>query len=1322
MKKTLTILIIIFCFSFAVKAQYVNIPDSNFGKFLIAKYPSCLYKDSVANKYWMDTTCSAVVNEDSVSYGTIIHADMIANLEGIQYFKKLIYLNCNTNELSSLPLLSNSLRVLYISKNYFVNPPILPDSLQVFHCAMNLLTTLPTLPNSITELNCSFNLLTSLPNLPESLLNLNVFKNNINCLPKLPKWLSILEADTSSIKCLPNIPSNLTTTLPICNSSYNPNNCSITPANYVNIPDTNFGKFLIAKYPNCLYKDTSNKYWMDTTCGAVVNEKNMGIGSNWQMFNLIGLEYFKSLNSLVISGLPNLNSFPKISNTVNYLDIESCPITSITTKLPDSLVNLLIYDVPLDTLPSFPKNLKVFKNYTFSALDWEFPWLLPPNYRPLTLKSLPALPDSLEELSVYATGLASLPTLPNRLKILNIKSPLLTTLQSPLPSNLQSLGIFSNPINCLPSLPSSLTYFSINLANSPLKCLPNSVFLNTFYDGVQFYYSSSTSLPVCNSNYNPNNCSIFNPYVNIPDTNFGKFLIAKYPSCLYKDSAANKYWMDTTCGAVVNETSLDCSSHKIANLEGIEYFKNLGSLNCNDNKITSLYSLPNKLVHFDCSFNQLSTLTQLPDSLNFLICSGNLITNLPTLPKTLYQLYCDRNKLISLPKIPELLEDLSCSYNQITSLDTIGKMKHLQLFNCSHNLLTNLPNIDSIGFYPPRYVINCGPQIYLFGNNIHCLPRIPEPYLNSSQLCGIMLSFDTSMIKCIPNYVVNSSGISFFDSSNHQLLNFPICNPTNNPNQCHIYPSVSGKVFTDNNSNAVKDTSEFYRPFVKFSLNNGQYTYSNLQGAYGISVDTLGSYTLKVTPPPYFKAVPDSVNINFTAATTSVILPNISLQPITTIDSFAIKITSLNRPRPGFKFAYNVSYGNVGTVSSTTDNIIPIHYDTSKLHFDSASVAITTTGSFAPIEVNAGKLIAGQGGSFNLYFTVKPTAAIGDNIIAHADIIFSGTKEFDTDSAVVVGSYDPNDKQATPTLTPQQVQNGNYIDYTIRFQNTGNAAAINIVIADTLSSLLQFNNIQIVSSSHNSNISYKVGNGIIYFEFLNINLPDSAANEPLSHGFVNFRVKALPTLASGAIVPNTAHIYFDYNAPIVTNTATTQIKAIVTPVRIITYSVSLNDKLETRNLWTVGVEVNVSHYVVQRSINGKDFISVGEVAAQGLNSYSFTNKLPTNYSLLTTIYYRLKIVDKDGKISYSEIRKLTTNNYQLSTINIYPNPAKNVATINVEGGKELLIIDYLGKQVYQANINRTSYIVHLKSFTKGIYLVKMIMNNGEVKTSKLIIE
>jgi hypothetical protein len=135
-----------------------------------------------------------------------------------------------------------------------------------------------------------------------------------------------------------------------------------------------------------------------------------------------------------------------------------------------------------------------------------------------------------------------------------------------------------------------------------------------------------------------------------------------------------------------------------------------------------------------------------------------------------------------------------------------------------------------------------------------------------------------------------------------------------------------------------------------------------------------------------------------------------------------------------------------------------------------------------------------------------------------------------------VGSYDPNDKSAQPTgvnaahyiepLTP--------IDYLIRFQNTGTDTAFTVVIRDTLSPWLDMETFKAGISDHAFRLDIE-GANILKFTFDNILLPDSNVNEAASHGFVRFRITPKSSTPLGTKIDNRAAIFFDFNAPIITN-------------------------------------------------------------------------------------------------------------------------------------------------------------------------------------------
>ena len=147
-----------------------------------------------------------------------------------------------------------------------------------------------------------------------------------------------------------------------------------------------------------------------------------------------------------------------------------------------------------------------------------------------------------------------------------------------------------------------------------------------------------------------------------------------------------------------------------------------------------------------------------------------------------------------------------------------------------------------------------------------------------------------------------------------------------------------------------------------------------------------------------------------------------------------------------------------------------------------------------------------------------------------------GNPFVDIDCQQNIGAFDPNDKRGFPLGYGDEnyINRGQDIEYVIRFQNTGTDTAFNVVIKDELSELLDVTSVRPGASSHPYQFDIS-GNGILSFTFDNIMLPDSNINEPASHGFVKFKVAQQPDLELETKIHNSAAIYFDFNAPIITN-------------------------------------------------------------------------------------------------------------------------------------------------------------------------------------------
>ncbi len=189
----------------------------------------------------------------------------------------------------------------------------------------------------------------------------------------------------------------------------------------------------------------------------------------------------------------------------------------------------------------------------------------------------------------------------------------------------------------------------------------------------------------------------------------------------------------------------------------------------------------------------------------------------------------------------------------------------------------------------------------------------------------------------------------------------------------------------------------------------------------------------------------------------------------------------------------------------------------------------------------------------------QPSATVegcGQNAAGAASVGFvSQFGEDDNDPFVsvdcqpITGSFDPNDKTGYPLgYGPEhRIEPGQSLEYRIRFQNTGTDTAFTVVVRDTLPATVDAAGIVPGAASHPYRFEM-AGPGILKFTFENILLPDSNRNEPASHGFIKFRIPQRPDVPPGTVIENRAAIYFDFNAPVLTNTTQHQVGHISLPL------------------------------------------------------------------------------------------------------------------------------------------------------------------------------
>ena len=358
--------------------------------------------------------------------------------------------------------------------------------------------------------------------------------------------------------------------------------------------------------------------------------------------------------------------------------------------------------------------------------------------------------------------------------------------------------------------------------------------------------------------------------------------------------------------------------------------------------------------------------------------------------------------------------------------------------------------------------------------------------------------------------------------------------------------TISGRIFHDVDENCVKGNNEPDLSGFAVHLTPGNYyAMTGVNGEYNAYVPP-GTYDVEVTPPTHYSrlcpASSISATINAAGDTDS---GNDFAMDVDSVTDGSISCSS-GEFRPGFNTVIAVQVQNIGVIPFTgTAQII---LDDSLTYLNS-SPAATVSGDTVSWPITPA-LAAGGVLNFTVTVNTPVNTPLGTTITNETSLItnpqdfFIENNSF-TCTEVVIGSYDPNDKtvwnEEMQVADPEIDPTDSVLIYRIRFQNTGTASAINIFIRDTLDPMLDPGSLEMLGTSHLPYSMNMSGNGAVEWRFPDINLPDSTSNEPASHGFVLFKIKTRPSFTTGMFIRNKASIYFDFNAPIVTNEVSTSI-------------------------------------------------------------------------------------------------------------------------------------------------------------------------------------
>lgn len=171
------------------------------------------------------------------------------------------------------------------------------------------------------------------------------------------------------------------------------------------------------------------------------------------------------------------------------------------------------------------------------------------------------------------------------------------------------------------------------------------------------------------------------------------------------------------------------------------------------------------------------------------------------------------------------------------------------------------------------------------------------------------------------------------------------------------------------------------------------------------------------------------------------------------------------------------------------------------------------------------------------------------------------------------------------------------------------------------------------------------------------------------------------------------------------------------PLKLISFNAVLQNKNPLLT-WVTSNEVNVSHFEIERSSDGRNFTNIATTAPQP-GSTDKTYRFADITASAGINYYRLNMIDKDGQYVYSFIVRIDAG--KKYSISIVPNPVHDYFTITgAEAFTAITMTDATGRTVKQMKKN-TANRYQIAGLAKGVYLVKL-MNDKEFTVLTIVIE
>lgn len=180
------------------------------------------------------------------------------------------------------------------------------------------------------------------------------------------------------------------------------------------------------------------------------------------------------------------------------------------------------------------------------------------------------------------------------------------------------------------------------------------------------------------------------------------------------------------------------------------------------------------------------------------------------------------------------------------------------------------------------------------------------------------------------------------------------------------------------------------------------------------------------------------------------------------------------------------------------------------------------------------------------------------------------------------------------------------------------------------------------------------------------------------------------------------------------------------PVNLTSFEANIINGSQVILKWVTATEQDNKHFIVEKSIDGREFEPIGVVEGNGttntVNYYSFEDLDP----FYGNNYYRLKQVDFDGKYEYSEVKSVTVHGQDLPDMIVYPNPVQRSTTLRIinplTNDATIEVLSNTGQtlQVLQLEKGEDRKQIDMSNYPEGMYYLFINYNGHRTQVSNLV--